>query len=240
MGKKRKNIPPTIRNARHHFCKSASTLLLVHGHSVQVCSALKVLLKCHSAIKLFNGKHVQKKKFFFIYLFLVSSKISYVLYFFKCFQFLNEIRNNRAGVLEMHRETDIGSAPQRQSHLSERPFERLKAKSPATCQILWLTFQPGTCSAALSTCGCGADSPQTQLLEGILTVSFIAANNETGEPVSIASVFRQLHPSFLQQGKHCAVMLLIERRKELQKACRCQKRGKKTLLLFVIWNHFVG
>lgn len=83
---------------------------------------------------------------------------------------------------EMHRSPDIRSAPQRQSHLSERPAARLKAKSPATCQILWLTFLPGTHLAALSTGGRReTGGSQTELLEGILTVSFTTANNETGE-----------------------------------------------------------
>lgn len=145
----------------------------------------------------------------------------------------------------MHRKTDIRSAPQRQSHLSERPFERLKAKSPATCQILWLTFQPGTCSAALSTCGCEADGSQTQLWEGILTVSFIAANNETGERRSWTCEYRLCFPPitpFISPTKKTLCCYVFNRKMErtTESMQVSEMEGKKTLLLFLIWNHFVG
>lgn len=115
---------------------------------------------------------------------------------------------------------DIRSAPRRQSHLSERPAERLEAKSPATCQILWLTFLPGTHLAALSTGGRGeTGGSQTELLEGILTVSFIAANNETGErrswtcefPPLFFLPFQSLLPFNKERKRLCVCVFVWDR-----------------------------
>ena len=88
-------------------------------------------------------------------------------------------------------------------------------KSLATCQILWLTFLPGTHLAALSTGGCReTGGPQTELLKGTLTVSFIAANNETGERRSWTCEFPPLSPSRSTSSS-------LRQREEKDSVCVC-------------------
>lgn len=71
---------------------------------------------------------------------------------------------------------DIRSAPRRQSHLSERPVEGQISSNMSNSLINIPHW------AVLSTGGRReTDGSQTELLDGILTVSFNNANNETGE-----------------------------------------------------------
>lgn len=125
-----------------------------------------------------------------------------------------------------------------------------RPKSPATCQILWLTFLPRTHLAALSTGGCReTGGPQTELLEGTLTVSFIAANNETGERRSWTCEFPPLSPSRStpsslrqREEKDCVCVWEIKNTETEKKtdSVEVSDTERKSLLVVVIWSRFFG